>query len=174
MFVDLKHLDLLKFKGCEECVDCCKKPMAPLILDDFEKVYKYFPILIAELDTLKPVMLLSNKISCPYLKDNKCSIYINRPPACKIYPYSPWYDTILLDLSCRGVGIEGKYLPMKKEDFLYSEFYEERFDNIINKIKKTEEWLNTLKLTLFNTYHGINIYTIAKHNDKHSFFQMGI
>ena len=71
MFVDLKHLDLLKFKGCEECVDCCKKPMAPLILDDFEKVYKYFPILIAELDTLKPVMLLSNKISCPYLKDNK-------------------------------------------------------------------------------------------------------
>ena len=168
MFVDISYLELIKFKGCEGCTECCKKPMAPLILDDFEKVYKYFPILIAKLDVLKPVMLLSNDISCPYLKNNLCSIYENRPPACKIYPYSPWYDKILLDLSCKGVGIEGKTLPTTYDEFINSQFYENRFFNISEKLEHTLKWLQNEELIPFITYINIQLFKLKPNNNPYN------
>ncbi len=172
MYADINHLKLIKFNGCDGCTECCKsKLMAPLILEDFEKVYKYFPILIAKLDTYKPVMLLSNKTSCPYLKEDKCSIYENRPPACKIYPYSPWYDSILLDLSCKGIGIEGFPLPTSKEDFVKSNFYEERFENITDKLENTLKWTKTLKLEHYAKIQNINLYKIKPAN-KDKYFHM--
>jgi len=160
MYADIKYLELLKFKGCEDCVECCKKPMAPLVLEDFEKVYNYFPIMIAKLDQLKPVMLLSNDTSCPYLINSRCSIYDKRPPACKIYPYSPWYDSILLDLSCNAVGTEGEKLPLTQEEFKKSAFYEERFENINNKLHKTEKWINRIQKKYYKTYFGIDLFFI--------------
>ena len=168
MYANINHLELIKFNGCDKCSECCKnKLMAPLVLEDFEKVYKYFPILIAKLDTYKPVMLLSNGVSCPYLKENKCTIYEKRPPACKIYPYSPWYDSILLDLSCKGIGIEGSPLPTRKEDFIKSDFYEERFENITEKLNKTSKWIEKLTLEYFGKIQHIKLYKIKNmHKDK--------
>ncbi|WP_456479144.1 YkgJ family cysteine cluster protein [Nautilia sp.] len=169
MYSSIRHLHLLKFKGCDECTECCKsKYMAPLVLEDFEKVYKYFPILIAKLDKLKPVMLLSNSASCPYLENKKCSIYENRPPACKIYPYSPWFGDILLDLSCKGVGIEGKTLPLTPEEFLKSDFYEERFENITEKIKNTNIWLAKQEVVYFRTYKNIKLYILKNARDDYA------
>ena len=167
MFVDISYLELIKFKGCEGCTECCKKPMAPLILDDFEKIYKYFPILIAKLDVLKPVMLISNEKQCPYLINEKCSIYEKRPPACKIYPYSPWYDKILLDLSCKGIGTEGENLPLTINSFKNSTFFDERIIDIENKIIKTSEWLENKQLHPFITYYGIDLFDIKDKNDKY-------
>lgn len=172
MFVDIRHLELLKFKGCKECTECCKKPLAPLILEDFKKIYNYFPILIAKLDYLRPVMLLSNEISCPYLNNGKCTIYENRPPACKIYPYSPWYDKILLDLSCSGVGCEGEYLPLNKKEFYNSSFYEERFEKINKKIEATHKWLSTQKLIFLTSYKNIEFFTLEKNNDKYNLYHI--
>jgi hypothetical protein len=165
MYADIKHLELLKFKGCDNCYECCKKPMAPLILNDFEKVYKYFPILIAKLDFFKPVMLLSNEISCPYLRNGKCTIYENRPPACKIYPFSPWYDSILLDIGCKGVGTYGNPLPLNEREFKNSEFYEERFENITEKITKTSNWIKNQTLKPFKTLHGIELFTLDRYEN---------
>ena len=167
MFVDIRHLELLKFKGCKECTECCKKPLAPLILEDFKIIYNYFPILIAKLDYLRPVMLLSNEISCPYLNNGKCTIYENRPPACKIYPYSPWYDKILLDLSCSGVGCEGEYLPLNKKEFYNSSFYEERFENIKEKLNKTKKWLSKKDLIKIGSIKNIEIYKTDSINDEY-------
>jgi len=146
--------------------------MAPLILDDFKKVYKYFPILIAKLDTFRPVMLLSNGISCPYLKDNLCSIYEKRPPACKIYPFSPWYDKILLDISCKGVGIKGEFLPLTHKEFKKSKFYEERFENINYKLKRTNNWINNTFFNFYATIQNIKLYKIYKNNDIYSALAM--
>jgi Fe-S-cluster containining protein len=150
-------------------VECCKnKYLAPLVLDDFEKVYNHFPILIAKLDILKPVMLLSNKNSCPYLLENRCTIYENRPPACKIYPYSPWYDLILLDISCKGIGIEGELLPLTYEEFKNSPFYDDRIENIEEKIIQTSKWVLNQKLNFFTKLFGIKLYTLNSFNDKYS------
>jgi len=166
MFVDIKYLELIRFNECKECSECCKKPMTPLVLDDFEKVYEYFPILIAKLDIFKPVMLLSNEISCPYLKEDWCSIYENRPPACKIYPYSPWYDKILLDLSCKGIGTKGKIIPTDYNEFKNSTFFEKRFINITEKLQNTLKWLEKEELTDFGEYKNIKLYKL-KPNDNH-------
>ena len=169
MYVDINQVELLKFNNCLDCVECCKtKLMAPLVLDDFKKVYKYFPILIAKLDTFKPVMLLSNTTSCPYLKDNLCSIYKNRPPACKIYPFSPWYNKILLDISCKGVGIKGEYLPLNNKEFKSSKFYEERFENINYKLKKTNNWTNNISFNFYAKIKNIKLYKIYKSTDFYS------
>jgi len=169
MYVDIEYLNLIKFQGCIECVECCKKPMAPLILEDFEKVYEHFPILIAKLDVFKPVMLLSNEEKCPYLKNGKCSIYDTRPPACKIYPYSPWYDKILIDLSCPGIGIKGKKLPCSKTEFINSDFYEERFDRITEKLNKTLEWTLQRKFTYLTTApYGIQLFFLTEAEDFYS------
>ena len=166
MFVDIKYLENIKFNNCENCYECCKKPMAPLILDDFEKVYHHFPILIAKLDYLKPVMLLSNEHHCPYLVNEKCSIYDTRPPACRIYPYSPWYDKILLDLSCKGIGIYGEEIATNYKEFKNSKFYEERFENINEKLKKTINWTYSQKLIYLKKHHGIKIYKIKSQKEK--------
>jgi Fe-S-cluster containining protein len=168
MYVDINYLENLKFNNCKECSECCKnKYLAPLILEDFEKVYKYFPIFIAKLDILKPVMLLSNEKQCPYLINEKCSIYEKRPPACKIYPYSPWYDKILLDLSCKGIGTEGENLPLTINSFKNSAFFDERIIDIENKIIKTSEWLENKQLHPFITYYGIDLFDIKDKNDKY-------
>jgi len=167
LYINIKHLHLLKFNNCKECSECCKnKFLAPLVLEDFEKVYQYFPILIAKLDTLKPVMLLSNEISCPYLKNETCSIYENRPPACRIYPFSPWYDSILLDISCKGVGIEGEALPLSKNEFINSKFFDTRIENIESKLIQTQKWLNNQNLKYFATFKEIELFTIQNINDK--------
>jgi len=166
MYVSIKYLHLLKFNNCKECNDCCKnKFLAPLILEDFEKVYKFFPILIAKLDSLKPVMLLSNEISCPYLKNNICSIYEKRPPACKIYPFSPWFDDILLDISCPGIGIYGEKLPLTKDEFINSKFFDTRIESIQTKIISTQNWLKNQDLNYLATFKGISLYTINNIKD---------
>jgi len=130
MYVDINQIKFLKFNNCLDCVESCKtKLKAPLVLDDFKKVYKDFSILIANLNTFRRVMLFSNGTSYPYLKDNLYSIYKNRPPACKIYPFSTRYNKII-DISCKGVGIKGETLPLNNKEFKKSKFYEERFENI--------------------------------------------
>jgi Fe-S-cluster containining protein len=168
MYVDINYLENLKFNNCENCSECCKnKYLAPLILDDFKKVYEYFPIFIAKLETFKPVMLLSNETQCPYLINEKCSIYEKRPPACRLYPYSPWFNKILIDLSCKGVGIKGENLPLTITDFKNSSFFDERVINIENKIFKTYKWLENKKLYPFAIYYGIELFDIKDKNDEY-------
>ncbi|WP_456470394.1 YkgJ family cysteine cluster protein [Caminibacter sp.] len=168
MYANIKHLHLLKFNNCENCTECCKnKFLAPLILEDFEKVYEYFPIVIAKLDTFKPVMLLSTEKECPYLQDEKCSIYEQRPPACKIYPFSPWYDSILLDLSCPGVGVYGSFLPLTKKEFYSSSFFDKRIINIKQKLINTARWLENKKIIPIGSVKNIEIFQISDPKDKY-------
>lgn len=169
MYVDIRDLELIKFNNCKECDECCRnKYLAPLFLEDFEKVYKFFPILIAKLDTFKPVMLLSNETSCPYLKNSQCTIYDYRPPACKIYPFSPWYEKVLLDLSCPGIGTEGDILDL--DNFQTTNFYEERFSNTTQKLNRSIKWSRNKKLKKVGEIFGIKLYKVVDFGDKHSFY----
>ena len=158
MYVDINDVEFLRFNNCRDCNKCCyEKIFAPLILDDFERVYKYFPIFIVEVGYLRPVMIISDgKNPCRYLEKGKCSIYENRPPACKIYPFSPWYDKILIDLSCPGIGVEGELLPL--DNFKDSKFYDKRFENIETKIIKTQEWLSKKRLNKFGNFKGYDLF----------------
>ena len=101
------------FSSCEICTaKCCNGKegtvFAQLTLEDFETVYKNFPILFiyGELGYLKPVVLLTNGTSyCRHLKDFKCTIYEQRPSTCRVYPLSPNIDNnIYIDQMCPAVN----------------------------------------------------------------------
>ena len=111
-FVKLEDKNI-KFGDCSNCeAHCCKGSFgsifSQILKDEFENVYENFPILFifGNLGFIKPVILLSNGFdSCPYLKNNLCSIYNNRPNVCKIYPLSPNIDNkIYLDISCPEIS----------------------------------------------------------------------
>jgi Fe-S-cluster containining protein len=138
---------------------------APLILEDIKKVYKYFPILVIFIPEPKLVIPLALEKSCPYLNEHKCTIYENRPPACKIYPYTPWYVEIFLDLSCKGIGIKGEKLPLTLNEFKNSKFYDERIENIEKKLNTTNQWLKKQQIKFLTKINNIKIYKIRKNND---------
>jgi Fe-S-cluster containining protein len=165
MFVDVKKIDLLKFKGCEGCFECCKKPFAPLILDDFEKVYENFAIVFVDLVYIRPVMVIAKNDVCRYLKDELCTIYEKRPPACRIYPFSPFFDRLFIDVGCKGVGIEGELLPF--DDFENSRFYDKRFENFEKKLLRTNIWLENKKFKKAGQIRGIDYYIIEKTEDEY-------
>ncbi|MGB5867809.1 MAG: YkgJ family cysteine cluster protein [Arcobacteraceae bacterium] len=103
------------FSSCQGCPSrCCDgregTVFSQIILDDFEVVYKNFPILFTfgELGYLKAVVLFSDgKSFCPYVQNNQCSIYEDRPSICRVYPLSPNVDNqIYIDDSCPAVNSE--------------------------------------------------------------------
>jgi Fe-S-cluster containining protein len=111
-FVDTKE-GRYHFSSCNECqANCCSGAhgsiCAQILLEDFELVYKYFPILFTkgDLGYIKPVILLTNgKDHCKYIKDYRCTIYENRPSICRAYPLSPNLDNnIYIDLNCPAIG----------------------------------------------------------------------
>ena len=158
---NIKELPQLYFKGCGECAECCEGKffLAPLILEDFPKVEKYFEIRAIILDEIIPVILLTDGYnSCKYLENGKCSIYDNRPPACKIYPFSPFYEEIFIDLSCPAVGNEGVKLPSNKNEYLSSPFFESRFIDFKQKREETIQYMKTKKLTFDKEIKGIKLY----------------
>jgi len=102
MFVNIKDIGKTYFSSCDNCVrDCCSAPMvmlAPLILDDFQYVYKNFPIQFAYINNELKALMIINKGegSCKYYKNNRCTIYNERPPACRMYPVSPYFDEFFI------------------------------------------------------------------------------
>eukprot|EP01029_Cantina_marsupialis_P018837 TRINITY_DN435_c0_g1_i1.p1 TRINITY_DN435_c0_g1~~TRINITY_DN435_c0_g1_i1.p1 ORF type:complete len:122 (+),score=1.66 TRINITY_DN435_c0_g1_i1:35-367(+) len=100
MFVDIKKIDTQYFSTCENCkTDCCSFPkvsLAPLILEDFEYVYEKFLIQFAYINKELRVLMVINRGegSCAYFKDSMCSIYEKRPPACRMFPISPYFKEI--------------------------------------------------------------------------------
>lgn len=169
MYVDIKYLENLKFNNCQNCTKCCENKMfAPLILEDIKKVYKFFPIFIIFLPEPKLVIPLAINNKCPYLKNDKCSIYEFRPPACKIYPFTPWYGKILLDLSCDGIGIKGDILPLSPKEFKNSSFYDKRIENIEEKVNLTNSWIKKQKLKFLAKINNIKIYKIKNNKNKYN------
>jgi Fe-S-cluster containining protein len=154
----------LKFSNCDGCEkNCCTAngnfSLAPLILNDFEEVYTKFPILFAYMgQTFKCVMLINNgKDDCIYFDKNskKCTIYEKRPPACILYPISPLFDDICVDVDCKAVGYEGEFLCNK--DGFSKNFYHPRMDNFYKKLQNTQKFLNQVR---FETKKNINLLGI--------------
>lgn len=132
------------FSSCETCeANCCngKKGtmFAQIILDDFKKVYKNFPILFikGELGYLKPVVLLTNgKEHCRYEKDFKCTIYDKRPSICQVYPLSVNIDEkYYIDENCPAVGEKG--IKIIEKEKINPSFYDKILNNYKDKYIQT-------------------------------------
>ncbi len=95
--VELKtENDSFKFK-CQQCGSCCKG--SSLIINPYDLIIlskkfnmplkdfkaKYTKQVIDKNNNI-PKLLLKTKQGCIFLKENKCSIYNERPAACRFYP----------------------------------------------------------------------------------------
>ncbi|WP_294966517.1 YkgJ family cysteine cluster protein [Sulfurimonas sp.] len=146
MYININDLEKIHFASCDGCLgSCCSSSkfiMAPLILEDIKEVYNHFQIFFASIDNeTRLVMILGGKEStCPYFEEDKCSIYEQRPPACKLYPLSPYYDEILINTSCSAVGSLGDIVSQNGK--CTDKFYYKRFDNFTTKLSKTKEYIN--------------------------------
>lgn len=154
MYIKLEDASGLFFSSCQACQQSCcdggRFVLAPLVLDDFDAVYKNFLIAFAYVDgNLRVVMLISNKDkACQYYKDNLCTIYDSRPPACVMYPFTPYYDEVFIDSACEAVGYAGFELRQNEEkllDQVHPSFYHERLVDFSQKLAKTELFLHTLE-----------------------------
>jgi Fe-S-cluster containining protein len=170
-FVSIKEIDTICFDSCSGCLEnCCSGrnfKFIPLILDDFIEVYEYFKIYFAKVeDSFTPVMQLAEENSgCKYFKDSICTIYEKRPPGCRLYPISPYYDDILIDLSCKAVGDSGEFLASK--DRISSNFYHKRLENFNKKREKTINFVDSIKddLVLEKVISNIELYIYNKKLD---------
>jgi len=82
-------LACLNFKtmsiDCKDCSDCCQNIILPLGMkfdEDDIRWIEYHGIKVIKKDG-KQSVVIPNK--CEKLKDNKCSIYKDRPEQCQIY-----------------------------------------------------------------------------------------
>ncbi len=157
MYVKINDADALSFSSCHGCQQSCcdggRFVLAPLVLDDFEDVYKNFLIAFAWVDDqLRAVMVISDrKQPCIYYKNNLCTIYDQRPPACVLYPFTPYYDDVLIDTACDAVGAEGfllKQMQRKVIDQVHPDFYHSRLEYFSDKLDRTYSFLDGVKFHL--------------------------
>ncbi len=169
-FVNIHDHDIY-FQGCSRCEGfCCQGKngfmMAPLILDDFEEVFEHFPIVFAFHESHLNVFMLINdgQSACRYLSANGCSIYDHRPPACKLYPISPYYEHILVDTSCPSVNFSHG-TKLCRQGKLHQAFQTRRLENFVAKRAATQAFLRTLDcqrdLSLLGEVSGIQLYAYA-------------
>ncbi len=148
-FVNIKNKNFY-FKGCESCEGtCCNGAkgfaLSPLILEDFEQVYKNFAIVFTlKNKKLRALVILNDgKSFCKYFINNKCSIYEQRTPACKLYPVAPYFDEILVDTSCPSINEnEGKILCHSAK--VSDDFFNERLNDFNTKLEKSYEFYESI------------------------------
>ncbi len=88
------HREVFEEIDCLDCANCCKTT-SPIFIDkDIERLAKHFRLRPSEfiekylhLDSEDDYVL--NIAPCPFLgADNYCSVYENRPRACREYPHT--------------------------------------------------------------------------------------
>ena len=70
---------------CSKCGECCGA-ILPLDKEDINNIIKY--VVANDIYSNKNVLVMQNKLQCPYYTGNKekgCAIYIARPKICKYY-----------------------------------------------------------------------------------------
>jgi hypothetical protein len=145
-FINIEK-ETLYFKGCDSCQGyCCKGAngfmIAPLILDDFAEVYRHFPILFSfQGSRLMAYLLLNNgQKECLYFVQNRCTIYEQRPPACRLYPISPYFDALFVDTKCPSINAHAGE-ELCREGVLREAFYTKRLENFAQKREATQAFL---------------------------------
>lgn len=164
-YVSITAIDTLFFSSCEGCLNSCcdgsRFHFAPLILDDFIEVFRYFPIVFGRIaQEWRPMILFSGDgEACRYFKEGRCGGYEHRPPACRIYPLTPYYEDILIDTSCHTVCSEkGAFLA--SPGTINTDFYHQRLENFEMKRQATQRYMAELaeQFELVGEKGGVEYY----------------
>lgn len=169
-YVSLREIDKLSFGSCQGCYDpCCCFSLIPLILDDIEEVYQNFPILFGYMnDELRLFILLASQYNscCRYFQNGLCVIYDSRPPGCRMYPFTPFYDDVLADLKCKALHENGNVVATKNE--LSNDFFHPRLEEFNKKLQRTADYLKEIdkdELEFVKEVVGIRLYRYSGTKD---------
>lgn len=106
------HEDVFSEVNCLTCANCCKTTSPIFYQKDIERLSKHFRIKPSQfiqnylhMDSDQDFVL--NVTPCPFLdEDNLCSVYEQRPTACREYPHTNrkrFYQ--LLDLTQKNTAV---------------------------------------------------------------------
>lgn len=65
---------------CSKCGECCT-PFLPINHEEFEQIQEY--VIKNNIKPQKQILIMENKLTCPYYDGKKCLIYEVRPLICK-------------------------------------------------------------------------------------------
>lgn len=124
---------------------------------EFDKSFGYVPKFILWEDGLKKkwVLCLNNPLrTCQFLKDDRCSVYKNRPSICKIYPFYESDGKIkemknlcpvkwsLLENQAKLIGYDYEEMLV---NFLTFETICDRWNKIVDKEQELENFVTFVK-----------------------------
>jgi uncharacterized protein len=106
------HNEVFAYADCLVCANCCKTISPAMRNRDVERIATALRLKPSEV--VSKYMLLDddgdyvfNSSPCPFLlKDNRCSIYADRPKACREYPHTDrrkFYQ--LLDITLKNTAV---------------------------------------------------------------------
>jgi uncharacterized protein len=78
---------------CFHCGNCCKVIQPNLSVTDIKRLARQFELTTSEYRTRFLLKndegegFVFNEQSCPFLKNNRCEVYENRPHDCRSYPH---------------------------------------------------------------------------------------
>lgn len=128
--ITLYPYDIILLKNC-------------LKIDSEEFVRKHTFLVKSENPVFPSVKLkLANNESCPFLTEDGCSVYINRPSACRTYPLERAVDR------SRTVGaVPGEFYFMTNHDYCLGHHEDQVFT--------VQSWIRNQRLFDCNTMNGL-------------------
>ena len=89
----LIETEIEKLIDCTQCANCCKTISPQVNKADIKRISAFLEI--AETEFIEKYLKLDenekhemNALPCPFLKDDKCSIYEVRPKDCRDFPHT--------------------------------------------------------------------------------------
>lgn len=112
-----KPINLTCNGKCSKCGECCGN-ILPIDQEDLEKIKDY--VLKNEILPQKQILVMKQKLQCPYYNGNKekgCSIYMARPKICRIFKCDeiPGYEQFLTLKDTIPVNMWELALEIEKE-----------------------------------------------------------
>jgi Fe-S-cluster containining protein len=87
------HEEIFSKIDCTNCANCCKTLSPQIDQTDIERIASFLGISEAEfiekyLKIIGENNYEMNSLPCPFLEENKCTIYDIRPTVCREYPHT--------------------------------------------------------------------------------------